>query len=230
MIGITFVGMLIALVPVIAVEAYVLFAKIGTSAWASVGVAGAANLVSTVIGIPITWLALVILEEILVGSHDFDLRTMRGKILAVTVQAPWLPPYERELGWMIPTALIILLVPFFFASWTIEYHIEDWLLSSIPSETIDGAVFLGNLVSYLLMGGAVLAVWAYEERRALSGYVGSVISELEINVTSWKGTNSFDALRLSKDTDGQRWKLRSYVLTWGSALAAIALLIVIPFL
>ena len=230
MIGITLMGMLIALVPVIAVEAYVLFAKIGTTAWESVGTAGVANVVSTIIGIPITWVALVILQMILGGGTAFDIRTTRGKILAVTVQAPWLFPYEDELDWILPAALIVLFVPFFFASWTIEYHIEIWLLNTIPSETIDDAVFLGNFVSYLLMGGAVLSLWAYAERKALSRYVGRVASELSNKIASLTVTKWFEDLRLSKDTGGQRWRLTSCVVTWGSALTAIVLLIMLPFL
>ncbi len=46
----------------------------------------------------------------------YGLESPMAVLLAVTLQAPWLVPYEKELYWMVPAAMVVLLVPFFFVS------------------------------------------------------------------------------------------------------------------
>ncbi|MBI3353090.1 MAG: hypothetical protein HY036_10995 [Nitrospirae bacterium] len=145
MIFITFPSMLIALIPIIIIESIVMSRYLSLATGRSLKAASIGNIVSTVIGIPLTWLLLVILQLLTGGGSAYGLNGPFKKFLAITWQAPWLIPYESELYWMIPAATLILLVPFFFASWLIEYKVEKRLLSDIAADRVNRAVRDANL-------------------------------------------------------------------------------------
>ena len=79
-----------------------------------------ANIVSTFIGWPIAWALLVLLQMFTGGGAAHGLDSPIGILLSVTQQAPWLIPYESDLDWMIPVAMGVLLIPFFFVSVYVE--------------------------------------------------------------------------------------------------------------
>lgn len=60
LIGFTWIGMVLALVPVIVVETLILWARVGLTFWHSTGVVTAASLASTLVGIPIACLLLLL--------------------------------------------------------------------------------------------------------------------------------------------------------------------------
>ena len=120
--------MLVALLPIIIVEALVLRRFLTTSLSTATVAAGIANLASTFVGVPVAWFLLVAVQLLTGGDRAYGLSTPLRKVLAVTWQSPWLIPYERSLYWMIPTAGLVLLVPFFFASWYVEYLVTRRIL------------------------------------------------------------------------------------------------------
>jgi hypothetical protein len=83
----------------------------------------AANLASTLVGFPIVWGLLLAVQLCVGGGSAYGLRTFWARAYAVTVQAPWLIPYEKDLRWMIPIAALYLLIPAFFAS----VYLERWI-------------------------------------------------------------------------------------------------------
>ncbi|NNE63070.1 MAG: hypothetical protein HKN34_03215 [Gammaproteobacteria bacterium] len=141
----------IALVPIILVEGFYLSKKLVITPSQTAKTVTLSNLASTVVGIPLTWLILVAVQISTGGGSAYGLDTLIGKILAVTWQAPWLIPYEQDLGWMIPVAGIVLLVPFFFASWWVEFFVSKKLLKEISTEMLKPAVRNANLISYCLL-------------------------------------------------------------------------------
>ncbi len=151
MIALIIPGFLISIVPIIIIESLYLKRKLtlkGASAWKTATIS---NLVSTVAGVPLTWFILVVLQMFTGGGRAYGVDTAIGKIIAVTWQAPWLIPYESELGWMIPTAGIVLLVPFFFVSWWLEYLISKSMLRESEAKAVNLAVRNANLLTYGLM-------------------------------------------------------------------------------
>src|SRR6266513_1590841 len=90
--------MLIALLPVIGVEEFVLSRWLGISAYQALAVSGVENLVSTVVGVPLAWFFsffFSIFSAFLpFGKSGDDLSTTCGKIRASLKYAPWLPPIE----------------------------------------------------------------------------------------------------------------------------------------
>lgn len=152
MIFITLPYMIIGLIPIIIIEAYILVKKIGSSFKQTVKISTIANVVSTIIGMPITWLLLVLIEMVTTdGGRAYGLNTPLKKFLAVTLQAPWLIPYEGDFYWMIPTATLSLLIPFFFASWFIEYKMAQKMLKRTDLTLVKRGVFLANVTSYTIL-------------------------------------------------------------------------------
>ena len=151
MLFLTLPAMIIAPVPIIAVESIVVGRLLGTSAISKAKSVAIANVASTVIGLPLTWVALVAIQLISGTGSAYGLVTPAQKLFAVTWQAAWLIPYEGDLYWMVPSASLFLLIPFFFASYFVEALIVVRLNDKFPRIQVRSAVFRANIVSYLLL-------------------------------------------------------------------------------
>lgn len=162
MLFLTWPAMLVSLVPIIVIETYVLFMRLGLSLGTVAKVASVANAASTLIGIPVAWILLVLLQMFTGGGNRFGIETAWKKFLAVTWQAPWLVPYEEEdLRWMVPSAGLALLVPFFFASWLIEYHVARLFFGGLGQQSVKDSLLLANLATYgilAVLGFGFLAI------------------------------------------------------------------------
>ncbi len=150
MVFITLPYMIVSLIPVILIEAYIVLKILGLPYLRSCKIMTISNLVSTLIGIPITWIILVLLEIFTVGDGALGLGEPATRLMAVTWQAPWLIPYESNLYWMIPSATLTLLVPFFLASWSIEYHVSKMLLRKTDKRILNSVIFKANLTTYII--------------------------------------------------------------------------------
>lgn len=143
-----------SIIPIIFIETIYLSKKLELTTSIAFMTTTISNFVSTIVGIPITWLLLVIIQMFIGGSGAFGLDTTLGKVLSVTLQAAWLIPYEADLHWMIPAAGLVLLVPFFFASWWSEYLVSKKILKEHPAQSVKIAVRTANMITY-----ALLAFW-----------------------------------------------------------------------
>ncbi len=115
--------LLITLPAIIALEAWLSRRWLAVSwpqAWKWTSIA---NVVSTVVGFPILWIALVVVQMVIGGGGVPKLSEPWFSVYTVTVQAAWLLPFEERLYWMIPTACMVLLVPSFFVTVFIEKRI-----------------------------------------------------------------------------------------------------------
>lgn len=157
MIFLSWPGMVFALLPVIFVETIILVRRLSLRVAQVMPGVSIANMISTGVGIPITWLALVIGQQLTGGGRAFGLDSFSGRFLAVTWQAPWLIPYESDLFWMIPAAMLTLLVPYFFMTWAVEYLIIRQRLV-VESRVLIRTVGIANLVSYSMLA-LLLAAW-----------------------------------------------------------------------
>ena len=159
MIFITLPPMVVLIIPVIIIEFLVsrrLISRISPARrWAGIGFA---NVVSTFIGWPAAWFVLVLLQMVTGGGGAHGLNSPLGVILSVTQQAPWLIPYEGDLYWMIPVAMFVLLIPFFFASVYFERFMLRWVWKNAYDKEVVRFSWIGNLYSYLFL---LLVVFAY---------------------------------------------------------------------
>ncbi|WP_212748194.1 MULTISPECIES: hypothetical protein [unclassified Pseudoalteromonas] len=143
----------ISLLPIIAIEAIYLRKSLDLTKALSVKMAFVSNLVSTIIGVPLTWVTLVLIQVLTGGGAAYGVDTFVGKMLAVTWQAPWLIPYESDLHWMILFAGLFLLIPFYFVSWWSEFLVSKKILAdtALSSNNIKIKVRNANLITYSLL-------------------------------------------------------------------------------
>jgi hypothetical protein len=152
MIGVQMHLMVVALLPIIAIEAAVFRLMLAVPVRHALVGALLSNALSTFVGIPLAWLSLVFLELVATnGGEAWGLDTPLLKVAAVTVQAPWLIPYEDDLYWMVPAASLVLLFPCFAVSATIEAWTLIRLWPTTARKRIWGATWVANLLSYALL-------------------------------------------------------------------------------
>lgn len=149
----------LSIIPIILIEATFLSKKLELNASSAAKTTTVSNLASTIVGVPLTWLLLVLIQMLAGGGGAFGLDTALGKVLSVTLQAAWLIPYETDLHWMIPMAGLVLLVPFFFASWWSEYFVSKKMLKKYPAQKIKVVVRNANIITYALLACWPIGYW-----------------------------------------------------------------------
>ena len=138
----------IAFIPIVIIETWIAKQLLNLMWKPLIIRVGIANAFSTLVGIPLTWGVLAATEILLThGGRAYGLDTIPKKLIAVVIQAPWLIPYEADLGWMIPSAAVVLLIPFFFVS----VFSERWIFNR--KKQFDNALvktwsWKANLVTY----------------------------------------------------------------------------------
>ena len=163
MIAFAMPAMAISLVPIILLESWYIRRALNVATWPAFKTMIIVNLESTLIGIPLTWVAWVLIEMAFgfsiayVGEGlNFPLPDAIGNIFAVTIGAAWLAPEESALYWMVPTASLVLLIPFFYVSYFLERGMAKRLLKGISAKDIYKAIFNANLYSYGLLSLIVI--------------------------------------------------------------------------
>jgi hypothetical protein len=139
------------LVPIILVESFVNCRLLSIPFRRTLLPATLGNLASAIVGIPLTWIFLATLEMLFFGRAR-GLGTVGAKVYSVTIQAPWLIPYENDLRWMLPAALVFFAIPCFAVSVLVEAPINHLGLSDFPRKTIWKVTAKSNLLSYLFLG------------------------------------------------------------------------------
>lgn len=148
----------ILLLPVIGLEALVARRVLGADWRSSLRVAGLGNLVSTMVGIPLAWGAVLLLGSVLrpiVSLLPLDL----ARWAMVPFHAAWIPPFRDLQPWWVPAAGALLCVPFFFASVWIECKVaQRW--SSFERSALARWAWRANALTYLLVAaGLAGAAW-----------------------------------------------------------------------
>ena len=152
----------IALVPVILLEGMIGRRMLGLSWGQAIRVFGIANLHSTFWGVPLTWLALVLIEMLLgftiVPLVDWDSLPKTVQLTMQVLSSPfmsaWIGPGKP---WDVYVAFVGLSIPYCIASIYLEKWSINKQLSGIPCDLIKRAVICGNLLSYSLLCIAFLA-------------------------------------------------------------------------
>ena len=163
MIFATLPAMLVALVPIIVVEGVILGKRLGLRFAQIVWPSALANIVSTIVGMPITWGILFVFEAVTSGPGSRLPWTIQ-KILYATIWSAWLPPEGPSLYWIGPAATLSLMVPFFLASWLLESEVLWRTLlraGSVPAPgllpRVRAAALRANAASYAGLALFVLA-------------------------------------------------------------------------
>jgi hypothetical protein len=155
----------LALVPVIFIEALVARRSLHVGWSSALGSTTAANVLTILLGIPLVWLAWALIEmRFFAGppgtNHVSDM------VRAVTLQAPWLPPYDRDLFWMMPLAALTLTVVFFFMSVAVEWLMMRVIYRANAPREVRRWAWQANLLSYVVLL-AIVCTGAYFPKPAL---------------------------------------------------------------
>lgn len=163
MIFLTFPSMLYALIPVVLIEAFVYAKTLKIEYKQALRPSFFANLLSTLIGIPLAWALLFCVELLFMFVSSFSPLTREAgtlqKILETVLGAAWLGPYEGDLWWMIPTAAAVGLIPAYFVSVYIEFKVTKRYLPAQDPIALKKAVKTGNLITYALLLAACIGLF-----------------------------------------------------------------------
>lgn len=151
MIALEWPAALLLLLPVILVEAAWMQKRLGLAFGQAFSGALWANLASTLLGIPLSWVAMLAVALLTTGGTAHGMETVGQRVIAVGLQAAWLVPYEEALYWMVPAAMTVLLLPAFLVSVLIErfVYIRKW--RQLDRALVAAATWQANALSYVIL-------------------------------------------------------------------------------
>lgn len=165
MLALAWPGMFMALLPVIVIEAWYLHSRLKVPFGRSTKITTSSNLISTIIGIPLAWIVMLLIEMVgvllisqQVPSSGSLYQSTFGAAIMTIVGAAWLAPDEKNIHWTLPLAFIVLMIPFFFASWWIENKSVKRQMKEIDPGEIKIVTRNQNLLSYGLLV-LLLLIW-----------------------------------------------------------------------
>jgi hypothetical protein len=143
--------MVVSLIPIILIEAFIVWKRQSVKFKRSLGGSAAANVVSTLAGVPLSWGLMLLV--MLAGNLVDDALSLKWSSPAVMVayvvlNAAWLAPYEEHLSWMVPMALGILMIPSYFLSVGIEYFVLKRLWKEAERKTLWTTMRIANGATY----------------------------------------------------------------------------------
>jgi hypothetical protein len=170
MIFLTLPAMLLLLIPIIVVEGFLCKKWLGITTWEAMKSNIFSNLASTVIGVPMAWAIMFGVEFATFGVVEWkfpnqNVNSPIANTILFVLSAAWIgPPAENQL-WLVPAAVLVLLVPFFLASYGIEYLVVSYMVgmpeggpANVAYPRVRIAVRNANLITYGLMFVGT-AVW-----------------------------------------------------------------------
>lgn len=152
-------ALILTLPVVIAIETWLCCKLYSTTLKQTLRASVVANLVSTFLGFPILWFFWIFVSNAL-RRLPFPSEEPWFSIYGVTVHAPWLPNDERSF-WMVPTAMLVLLIPAFFVTVVIERRIYFYFLKDqLGGSNFSKESWIIHIASYsfLILAGVGLLV------------------------------------------------------------------------
>jgi hypothetical protein len=133
MIALTFPLMLMLLIPVIVIEGYLCKRWLGLSTWEAMKSNAVSNLASTIVGVPLAWAIMLAVEFAAIGIVDRsavirDWHSPLANVMWLFLASAWIGPPSAKNAWVIPSAILVLLIPFFVASYAIEYLVIRFMV------------------------------------------------------------------------------------------------------
>jgi hypothetical protein len=160
MISLTFPLMLVLLVPVVVIEGFLCKKWLKLTTWEAIKSNAVSNLASTIFGIPVAWFAMLIVEFIAFGIIERvnvidKWRSPIAQVVWLFLGSAWIGPPGKNSMWVVPAATLVLLVPFFLASYVIEYRVMKFMVGmpedgppNLAYSRVRIAVRDANLVTY----------------------------------------------------------------------------------
>jgi hypothetical protein len=162
----TIPAVVMMLIPTILLEGILLKFWLRLQTWQALKVSLAANAASTLAGVPVaTLLSYGATRTLSPWARQIVERehwqSPLGDIVMAIANSSYISAYVVEAHWLLPAALLIILVPAYLLSWLVEYWVARAMLakqgaeptspSSIPLGSLNRAVRRANFVSYALL-------------------------------------------------------------------------------
>jgi hypothetical protein len=165
MIFITWPVMVFLLLPIIAAEWAFIIHRTSLQKSKALWATAAANALSTIVGIPLTWGVLFLCEMgfggVLAHIPKLGNRSWNSpleQIVGTILSSPWIAPVGKSGSWAVPLAALVLLIPFYFVSVWVEQKVMEHMLpvtasldaqpSEVNERVLRSAVRGANLISY----------------------------------------------------------------------------------
>jgi len=144
------------LIPIILIEGFIYkrhlnqeFIRIGKAV-------SAANVFTTFIGYPLSWLLLLVLQYPLAILSAVIVEATGAssswfELFAPVIMPAWLPTFNWFQEWMLPVAAMVGLIPAYFVSVEFETWILTKFFSEESKERLKSLCRRANLFSYLLL-------------------------------------------------------------------------------
>ena len=148
--------MFCTLIPVIVVEALLIRRWVPLSYREAFTGITKANVISTLVGIPLAWLAMLALEFAVMlpvclaaDKWHWKLESPIFQVVGFALSAAWIAPFDAY--WSVPAAAALLLIPCFYASVWIERRVcfKSW--PTADRAAVHRGVYLSNLASYAVL-------------------------------------------------------------------------------
>ncbi|TWT72663.1 hypothetical protein [Crateriforma conspicua] len=150
-------AMLILLAPICIIEYFVARRTLTLPRkWIANGVLWA-NVATTLLGVPLTWAAMLALNIATTDTKTQDLDTLPGLAATVVLQSSWLNLPEPGFEWLIPAATLVLLVPYFFVSVFTERLVLQYLWNDSPKSVVNRICWTANSTTYAMLACLVVA-------------------------------------------------------------------------
>ena len=165
MIGIFLPPMWLALLPIVALEAFIIARMVDMPLRPTFIGSAVANVASSVVGVPLVW-CLLLVAHIAVMDYG-GLNENKHPFLMALLGAAWIGPAPQTgFYWKLPAALIVLAVPFFLLSVIVEAPIMRRIAGVPEAQSLRKAVLTANLASYAGLG-LLIGLGAYFDWNAL---------------------------------------------------------------
>ena len=161
--------MICALIPVIIVEALLIRRWVPLSYRDAFIGTTKANLLSTMAGFPLAWLAMFAVEIVILfpvataaDKLHWNLNSPLFQVVSFLIGIAWLGVADKDAYWLVPLAAALLLIPSFYVSVWLERFICVRAWPGSETAIVRRGVYKANLASYgllFIMGCG----WAFAE-------------------------------------------------------------------
>lgn len=156
MIAIQMPAMLWAFVPIVMLESLLVRDRLSLRPFKVFSIVAAANLYSTLIGIPVAWFVITYVQTLNVEAglgrvpahFHADPNSPLWACYEVLISFGWLHGHKTNLYWMVPLASALLLIPSYFVSVWLEGRVCRRAWRQIEPRVVAAAVTHANRVSY----------------------------------------------------------------------------------
>ena len=148
------------LLPIVVLEAEWAYRTMNWSRFECYKVTSLGNLASSIVGIPIAWIAMFAIQFLFhLAFYNWEHWEFWWflRVILFPVNVAWLPP--GATNWQMVLAFCILSIPFCWTSIVVERKVARWLKPEAPQEKLNRWLRQANMASYFgLMMVAIIYV------------------------------------------------------------------------